>query len=267
MRTPAHRVGPLLKQWREQRRLSQLDLAGEAGISTRHLSFVETGRAQPSREVLLLLSEVLEVPVRSRNELLTAAGYAPAYRETALDAPELTDVRRALEFVLRQQNPYPVIVVDRLWNVIMTNEAMGALLGRLLGAEAAQIAGPPNAMRLVFHPHGLRPAIVNWEATASALIQWLHRDVLRTGDADIRGLIDEVLSYPDVPRKWRMLNVEASTAPFLAIQFRKDNTEWRFFTILASLGTPYDVTLHELRIECFLPADAATDEALRRLQM
>ena len=252
-------MGTLLKQWRERRRMSQLGLALEAEISTRHLSFLETGRAQPSRDMVLLLSQVLEVPLRGRNELLTAAGYAPIYRETALDAPEMAQVRRALQFMLRQQEPYPAMVLDRYWNVLMTNGAMDRVLGVLLGPEAAEVGGPPNAMRLTFHPRGLRPAIVNWQPTAAALIQWLHRDLLRTGDAETRRLLDELLSYPDVPRQWRTLDLDASTAPFLAIEFRRGNARLSFFTILASLGTPYDITLHELRIECFFPADEATE--------
>ncbi|MGH7346681.1 MAG: helix-turn-helix domain-containing protein, partial [Candidatus Rokuibacteriota bacterium] len=258
-------VGRLLKQWRERRRMSQLGLALEAEISTRHLSFLETGRTQPSREMLLLLSRVLEVPLRSRNELLIAAGYAPVYRETGLDAPEMAQVKQALGFMLRQQEPLPAMVLDRHWNILMTNEAMGKMMGLFLDPAASAALGPPNAMRLSYHPQALRPYIVNWEATAAAFIQWLHRDLLRTGDDETRRLLDELLSYPDVPRQWQLLDLDASTAPFLAIELRKGDVGFSFFTVLASLGTPYDITLHELRIECFFAADAATDEALRRL--
>ena len=258
-------VGRLLKQWRDRRRVSQLDLAGEAGISTRHLSFVETGRSQPSRDMILRLCRVLEVPPRSRNELLTAAGYAPIYRETALDAPELAQARRALEFMLRQQEPYPALVLDRHWNILISNEAMNRVIGLFLDPAALAAAGAPNALRLSYHPQGLRPFIVNWEATAAAFIQWLQRDLLRAEDAETRRLLDELLSYPNVPRHWRTLDLDASTAPFLAIELRKGDVRLSFFTILASLGTPYDITLHELRIECFFPADEATEEALRRL--
>lgn len=245
--------------------MSQLGLALEAEVSTRHLSFLESGRAQPSRDMVLLLSRVLEVPARGRNELLTAAGYAPIYRETALDAPGMAQARRALEFMLRQQEPYPAMVLDRHWNILMTNDAMGRVMGLFLDAAAMAAAGSPNAMRLSYHPQGLRPFIVNWDATAAAFIQWLHRDLLRTGDAETRRLLDELLSYPDVPRQWRTLDLDASTVPFLAIELRKGDVRFSFFTILASLGTPYDITLHELRVECFFPADEATAEALRRL--
>jgi transcriptional regulator with XRE-family HTH domain len=258
-------VGRLLKQWRERRRMSQLGLALEAEISTRHLSFLETGRTQPSREMVLLLSRVLEVPLRSRNDLLTAAGYAPVYRETGLDAPEMTQVKQALGFMLRQQEPLPAMVLDRHWNILMTNDAMGKVMGLFLDPAATAELGPANAMRLSYHPKALRPYIVNWEATAAAFIQWLHRDLLRTGDAETRKLLDELLSYPDVPKQWQLLDLDASTAPFLAIELKKGDVRFNFFTVLASLGTPYDITLHELRIECFFAADAATDAALRRL--
>jgi transcriptional regulator with XRE-family HTH domain len=264
-RAPVNPVGRLLKQWRERRRMSQLGVALEAEISARHLSFLETGRAQPSRDMLMLLSRVLEVPLRSRNDLLTAAGYAAIYRETALDAPELAQVRRALDFMLRQQEPNPAMVLDRHWNILMTNEAMGRVMGCFLDADAAASVGPANAMRLSYHPRGLRPFIANWEATAADFIQWLHRDLLRTGDAETRQLLEELLSYPDVPQQWRTLDLDASTAPFLAMELRKDDVRFSFFTVLASLGTPYDITLHELRIECFFPADDSTEAALRRL--
>jgi len=258
-------VGRLLKQWRERRRMSQLGLALEAEISTRHLSFLETGRTQPSREMVLLLARVLEVPLRGRNELLTAAGYAPVYRETGLDAPEMAQVKQALGFMLRQQEPFPAMVLDRHWNILLTNDAMGKVMGLFLDPAATAALGPANAMRLSYHPKALRPYIVNWESTAAAFIQWLHRDLLRTGDAETRRLLDELLSYPDVPKQWQLLDLDASTAPFLAIELKKGDVRFSFFTLLASLGTPYDITLHELRVECFFAADAATDAALRRL--
>jgi transcriptional regulator with XRE-family HTH domain len=245
--------------------MSQLALATEAAISSRHLSFVETGRGHPSREMVLLLAGVLDVPPRARNDLLAAAGYAPVYRESGLDAPEMAQFRRALDFMLRQQEPYPAIVLDRHWNIVLANDGAGRLMGLLLDPGAADAVGP-NALRLICHPHALRPRIVNWEATATALIQWVHRDLLRSGDPETRHLLDELLAYPDVPRNWRTLDLDAPTAPFLAIDMRRGDTHLRFFTTLTTLGTPYDITLHELRIESFFPADDATDVALRRLQ-
>ncbi len=258
--------GRLLRQWRTRRRASQLDLALEAGISSRHVSFVETGRSQPSREMVLLLARVLDVPLRDRNGLLTAAGYAPVYRETDLEAPAMAQMRRALDFMLRQQEPYPALVLDRHWNVLRVNEGSARVQKAFLDPAAVAALRRPNAMRLMFHPRAFRPYIVNWEATAASLIQWLHRDSLSGfADDETRGLLQELLSYPDVPRRWQTLDLEASTAPFLPIEFRKDELDLRYFTTLTSLGTPYDITLHELRIEAFFPADEATEKASWRL--
>jgi transcriptional regulator with XRE-family HTH domain len=258
--------GQLLRQWRERRHLSQLALAVEAEISARHLSFVETGRSRPSRDMVLLLARVLDVPPRARNELLTAAGYAPTYRERGLDAPEMAQVSRALGFMLHQQEPYPALVVDGHWNILMSNEGTRRLVALFLDAEALDAVGPPNAIRLTYHPRGLRPFIVNWEETAAALIQWLHRDLVRgVGDGETRRLLDELLSYPDVPRQWRMLDVDASPAPFLAVELTKDDVHLRFFSTLTTLGVPYDITLQELRVECFFPADPASEAIMRDL--
>lgn len=259
-------LGLLLRQWRERRRMSQLALALEAEISSRHLSFVETGRSRPSREMVLLLAEVLDVPPRSRNDLLAAAGYAPIYRESDLDSPEMAQFRRALDFLLRQQEPYPAIVLDRYWNVLLANKGTDRFMGLFLDPDSGAELGPPNAMRLICHPQALRPSIVNWEATAAALIQWLHRDLLRSADAGLQLLLDELLAYPDVPRNWRTLDLDAPTAPFLTIEMQKGETHLKFFTTLTTLGTPYDITLHELRIESFFPADDATETILRSLQ-
>lgn len=258
-------IGTLIKQWRERRKMSQQALALEAGVSARHLSFVETGRARPNRALLLSLARSLDIPLRARNELLTAAGFAPIYRETSLDVPALAQVRRAVDFMLRQQEPYPAIVLDRHWNIVKSNAAMGRLTSLFLSPQEAAEAGAPNIMHLTYHPKGLRSWIVNWEETASAYIQWLHRDLLRIGDDKTAALLDALLSYPDIPRKWLSLDLDASTEPFLAMEFRKGNVNLRFFTTIASLGTPYDITLQELRIESFFPADAATDRVLRGL--
>ena len=258
--------GRLLRQWRARRRMSQLDLAVEAGVSSRHVSFIETGRTQPSREMVLLLADVLDMPLRNRNDLLMVAGYAPIYRETGLDAPTMAQARRALDFLLRQQEPYPALVLDRHWNVLKVNEGSARVQAYFLDPVAVAELGPPNAMRLMFHPRAFRPYIVNWEATAASLIQWLHRDMVNGfADAETHGLLQELLSYPDVPRHWRTLDLDASTAPFLPIQFRKAELDLRFFTTLTSLSSPHDITLQELRIESFFPADEATEEGVRRL--
>lgn len=258
--------GQLLRQWRRRRHLSQLALAVEAEVSSRHVSFIETGRAQPSREMVVLLAEVLDVPLRDRNELLVAAGYAPLYRETSLDAPAMAQLHRALEFILRQQEPYPTLVLDRHWNVLEVNEGCARVQAYFLDPVAVTELGRPNAMRLIFHPKAFRPYIVNWEATAASLIQWLHRDALNGfEDTTTRVLLEELLSYPDVPRQWRMRDPSASLVPFLAIHFRKHELDLQFFTTLTNLGTPHDITLQELRVESFFPADEATEASLRRL--
>ena len=258
--------GELLRRWRERRRLSQLDLATDAEISTRHLSFIETGRAQPSREMVLLLARALDMPLRDRNDLLVAAGYAPIYRESGLNAPVMAQARRALDFILRQQEPYPALVLDRHWNVLEVNEASARFQSHFLDPKAVAELGPPNAMRLMFHARALRPHIVNWEAAAASLIQWLHRDVVSGfGGAQARELLDELLAYPDVPRHWRTLDLDASLAPFLPIEFHKGDLTLRYFTTLTTLGTPHDITLQELRIESFFPADEATEAISRTL--
>jgi transcriptional regulator with XRE-family HTH domain len=262
---PESAFGRLLRDWRSRRRVSQLDLAVEAGVSSRHVSFIETGRAQPSREMVLTLAGVLDVPLRDRNDLLTAAGYAAMYRATDLEAPAMDQARRALDFMLRQQEPYPAIVVDRSWTLLKANGGAVRLVETFADPSAAS-EWNGNAMRLMFHPRGLRPHIVNWEAMAAALIQWLHRDVRSgLGGAETRRLLDELLAYPGVPPRWRTLDLDVSTAPFLAIEFRKGDLNLRYFSTLTSLGTPHDITLQELRVEAFFPADVETEEASRRL--
>src|SRR5262249_14545668 len=261
---PATPGGRPTRQWRERRRLSQLTVALDAEISARHLSFLETGRANPSREMVLLLARVLEVPPRGRNELLLAAGYAPVYHERGLDAPEMAQVRRALEFTLRQQEPYPALVVDGRWNILMSNEGSSRLMGLFLDPAEAAALGPPNALRLFYHPRGMRPFIVNWQATAGALIQWLHRDMLR-GHPETARLLDELLSYPDVPKAWRTLDLHAPAAPFLAVDRAKDDLHLTFFSTLTSLGVPYDITLDAPGVECSSPADEGSEALMRRL--
>lgn len=265
--TAAPRFGDVLRQWRSLRRMSQLTLATEAEISSRHLSFLETGRAQPSREMVLLLASVLDVPLRDQNVMLAAAGYAPIYRETALGAPELEQVRRALGFMLRQQEPFPALVVDHHWNLLMQNDGARRVFAPFLDpAAVAQVPGPPNVVRMTFHPGGLRRYIVNWEALAGPLIQQIHREAVGgIPDETTRRLLDEILGYPGVPPGWRVPDARAQSAPFLPMVLRKDDLVLRFFTTIATLGTPQDVTLQELRVECFFPADEATDERVRRL--
>jgi hypothetical protein len=179
----------------------------------------------------------------------------------------MEQARRALDFMLRQQEPYPAIVVDRSWTLLKANNGAVRLVETFADPSAAS-EWNGNAMRLMFHPRGLRPHIVNWEAMAAALIQWLHRDVRSgLGGAETRRLLDELLTYPGVPQRWRTLDLDVSTAPFLAIEFRKGDLHLRFFSTLTSLGTPHDITLQELRVEAFFPADAETEETARRLAL
>jgi transcriptional regulator with XRE-family HTH domain len=261
------RFGEVLRHWRLARRMSQLALAAEAEISSRHLSFLETGRAQPSREMVLRLAGVLDVPLRDQNGLLVAAGYAPVYRETALGAPEMSQVRQALGFMLARQEPYPALVVDRHWNLLMQNNGARRMFGLFLDPAAfARVPGPPNVVRTTFHPQGLRPCIENWESLAGPLIQQIHREAVGgIPDDGTRRLLDEVLAYPGVPARWRTPDTTARSAPLLPIALRKGELAVRFFTTIATLGTPQDVTLQELRIECFFPEDEATEQVVRRL--
>ncbi len=255
--------GSLLRRWRAARALSQLTLATEAGISTRHLSFLETGRAQPSREMVQLLAGMLDVPLGDRNALLVSAGYAPAYGERPLTAPELEPVRRALQFTLRQQEPFPALVVDGEWNIVMRNE--GARIFDLFNDPDCRGENVPNVMRTVFHPRGLRRYIVNWEELAECLVHSLHRQVAATGSDIIVRLRDELLAYPGVPSRWSVPDPTVTMPPLVAMQLRKDDLSLTFFSMITTLGTPRDITLQQLKIECFFPADAATEQLARRL--
>ena len=255
--------GSLLRRWRAARTMSQLTLATEAGISTRHLSFLETGRAQPSREMVQLLAGMLDVPLGDRNALLVSAGYAPAYGERPLTAPELEPVRRALQFTLRQQEPFPALVVDGEWNIVMRNE--GARIFDLFNDPDCHGENVPNVMRTVFHPRGLRRYIVNWEELAECLVHSLHRQVAATGSDIIVRLRDELLAYPGVPSRWSVPDPTVTMPPLVAMQLRKDDLSLTFFSMITTMGTPRDVTLQQLKIECFFPADAATEQLARRL--
>lgn len=258
-------VGRLLKHWRGVRRCSQLDLALQANVSARHVSFIETGRAKPSREMVLQLADVLDVPLREQNAMLTAAGYAVQYHETGLDEPAMDEIRSALEQLLAAMEPAGAIVVDRHWDVLMTNTAMARIQGLLFG-EAPAADGSVNAYRLAMHPQGLRPFIVNWEETARHLIHRLHREALGEGPGGhIQALLDEVLGYPDVPREWATPDLERPAGPVLPLHLRKDEVDLRLFTTITTFGTAQDVTLQELRIETFHPVDQPTAEVLRSL--
>jgi transcriptional regulator with XRE-family HTH domain len=256
--------GTVLRRWRTARAMSQLTLATEAGISSRHLSFLETGRAQPSREMVQLLAGMLDIPLGDRNALLVSAGYAPAFGERPLSAPDLEPVRRALQFTLRQQEPYPALVVDGEWNIVMRNEGATRIFD-LFTEPDCDGDDVPNVMRAVFHPDALRRYIVNWEELAECLVNSLHRQVAATGSESMSRLRDELLSYPGIPARWTVPNPSVTMPPLVSMHLRKGNLSLSFFSMITTLGTPRDVTLQQLKIVCFFPADAATEQAARRL--
>ncbi|QXC59861.1 helix-turn-helix domain-containing protein [Aquihabitans sp. G128] len=257
--TPA--VGELLRDWRRRRRLSQLDLSVEAAVSSRHLSFVETGRSKPSRELVLHLAEELEVPLRERNTLLLAAGYAPAYPEHALDADVMAPAREALDAILAGHAPYPAIIVDGRWNLVSANEPALAILAE--GVSPALLAPPINAMRVSLHPDGLAPRIANLAGYGAHLLTRLQRQALLSGDPGLTELHDELASYPGVERATSAA-VEPADLLFSPLRLRSEGQELLLFSTLATFGTALDITLSELAIESFFPGDAATRDALRR---
>lgn len=208
--------------------------------------------------MILLLASVLDVPLRERNLLLLAAGFAPVYKETHLDAPELQGVRVALDAILRQQEPFPAVVMNRHWDVLMGNSAASCFFGFLLGDLPSEPA--MNVVRMMFDPRGLRPYIVNWAATAEALVGRVHREAVgRVEDEGTVKLLEEIFSYPDVPRIWRRPNPGAATLPIVPVSFSKGERTFNFFSTVTTLGTPQDITLQEIRIECFFPVDPETE--------
>lgn len=267
LRSSESAFGRLLQRWRRVRGKSQLDLAMTADVSPRHVSFVETGRSTPSRQMVVTLASALDIPLRERNALLVAAGYAPVYRETRLDAPELEPARRALDLILRHQEPYPAVVMNRHWDILTTNDAAQDFFSFLLGPPGPGTASPPNVVRLMFHPQGLRPHVTNWEEIAESLVQRVHREsVGGVADEQTAALLGEVLAYPGVPERWRSPDPALPLSPFLPVSFFKDGYRLRFFSTVTTLGTPQDVTLEELRVECFYPADTETERQAARLR-
>jgi transcriptional regulator with XRE-family HTH domain len=262
-------VGPLLRRWREARHLSQLDLALEAEVSSRHISFLETGRAEPSRAMLLMLANVLDVPLRERNFLLLAAGFAPLYSETGLDDSRMEPVRTAVEIILKNNEPRSAYAHDRHWNIVMANHAfirfLTIVLGtRPIGLEPLQVAATPrlNVLRLVFDPGSVRKLIVNWETIAKSLLNEAYRRLAWARDDALKNLITEILSYPGVPERWREPDLEAPRDLILPTELNLNGTIARMFSTITTVATPNDVTLQDLHIEAFYPADAATEKLL-----
>lgn len=244
--------------------MSQLDLALEADVSPRHVCFIETGRAKPSRSMVLQLADALTVPLRERNASLLAAGFAPMFSESHLDAPQLASVRAALDAILRQQEPFPAVLMNRSWDIIGANGAANRFFELMLDGRTPE--GPPNVLRLMFDPLGLRPSVTNWEDVARSLIVRLHREAIE-GVLEPKGkeLLERILQFPGVPRQWRAPDVGEALLPIIPVCFRSGRQDFRFFSTVTVLGTPQDITLQEIRIECFFPADEETRTAVIRL--
>lgn len=259
------------RYWRKQRGLSQLDLSLASDVSQRHISFLESGRSKPSREMVLQLATILEIPFREQNHLLTAAGFAPVFTETDLSAPDLAPVRQALDFMLRQQEPYPAMVMDQYWNQIESNQAAQHLIAFLLDdlsvlQPCLNAAGQINLVQATLHPEILRPLITNWEDVASHLIRRIHRETLADGKNEIsQQLFATLMEYPDVAQIWQSKAAELWQVPILTANFKKAQWQFKFFSTIATLGTPNDITLQELRIECMFPADEETALNMQRL--
>jgi transcriptional regulator with XRE-family HTH domain len=244
-----HELGGLLRYWRQQRGKSQLDLSLDSGISQRHISFVESGRSVPSREILQTLSQSLDIPLRERNALLLASGYAPIYQESALDAPEMTVVAKAVGRVLTQHEPHPALVMDRYWNVLKTNEAAPRFFGGFI--DLALWPRPRNLLRLMFDPQGLRPFIEGWEAVAAGLLERVHREAVgRVLDEKTIALLNELKRYPGVEGLKRS---GGNQGPVLPITFVKDEERSSYFSLITTVGTPQWISAQELRIECMFP--------------
>jgi transcriptional regulator with XRE-family HTH domain len=258
-RTKAHHIGDHLREWRQRRHLSQLDLAGDAEISARHLSFVETGRAAPSREMVLKLAERLEVPLRERNVLLVAAGFAPAFPQRSLDDPALKSARAAIDLVLKAHEPNPALAYDRHWNLVTANRMVAPLLA---GIPERLLGQPFNILRLAFHPEALAARTVNLAEWCGHLLERLHRQCEVTADPELLKLYQELKAYP-IPARSAPLSADNVAIP---LKLRSEGGEvLSFFSTTMVFGTPVDITLQELALETFFPADDLTAERMRQI--
>jgi transcriptional regulator with XRE-family HTH domain len=260
-KAPQGDLGNLLRYWRDVRGVSQLDLSLEAGVSQRQISFIESGRSVPGRETLLTLAQTLDVPLRERNALLLAAGYAPVYSEAPWNAQEMHSVIRALERMVRQHEPFPAIVLDRHWNVLMTNDAAPRFFNCFI--DMASREGPRNMLHLMFDPQGMRPFVDDWETVSRSLLQRVYREsVGRVIDDGTARLLDELLAYPDAPRDWKTCHTPsaAPAMPVIPLGFVSEGVVLRYFSMVTSVGVPQNVAAQELRLECMFPADDETEE-------
>ncbi|MFI5011947.1 MAG: helix-turn-helix domain-containing protein [Hyphomicrobiales bacterium] len=250
-----------LRWWREHRGFSQLALAGRTDISQRHLSFLELGRASPSRRMVDRLATALDIPLRQHNALLLTAGFAPEWRQRDLAAPDLAEVASALDYMLARQEPYPAVVVDRHWNLLKSNAGAVRLVEFLVGPIAP--GTPINLADALVAPNVLRPHLVNWAEVVRHFIRSVEADAAADGLIETTALLERLMGYKGVRKALSLGSNNADTGPVLAMHFRKQDASLRLFTTIATLGTPQDVTLQELRIECFFPMDDATAKLLR----
>ncbi|WP_037479882.1 helix-turn-helix domain-containing protein [Sphingomonas sp. PAMC 26617] len=250
-------LGDLLREWRSIRGRSQLDVSLEADISQRHLSFIESGRSAPGRDKLVNIAEALDVPLRERNVLLLAAGYAPLYPEGAWDAPQMKIITKAVARMLKVQEPYPAVLMDRHWNVLAANDALPRFFGRFV--DMAARAGPRNLLHLMFDPFGMRPFIRDWERTSASLIDRVRREAVgRVIDPKTRELLDALLAYSGM-QDGRGFRGASADLPMIPLGFEKDGVTLNYFSMVSTIGTPTTVAAQELRVECMFPADEETE--------
>lgn len=259
-------LGDLLRYWRGVRGVSQLDLSLESSISQRQISFIESGRSVPGRHTILSLAQTLDVPLRERNALLLAAGYAPVYSDAQWNAQEMDSVVRALQRVVRQHEPFPAMVMDRQWNVLMTNDAAPRFFNHFIDMTARK--GPRNMLHLIFDPLGMRPFMADWDNVARTLLQRVYREsVGRVIDDNTKRLLDELLAYPGAPRDWKAHHASSATPtmPVIPLGFLSEGVVLRYFSMVTSVGTPQSIAAQELRLECMFPADEATEARHQQL--
>jgi transcriptional regulator with XRE-family HTH domain len=259
-------LGELLRYWRGTRGKSQIELSLDTGVSQRHLSFIESGRSAPSRQTLMNIAQGLEVPFRDRNHLLLAAGFAPIYGEDAWNADEMKSVNTALERVLRQHEPFPAVVMDRYWNVFMTNASAPRFFNTFIDLEARP--KPRNLLHLMFDPAGLRPFIAHWDRTAKSLIQRAHREsVGHVIDERTRDLLTTLMAYPEVEDALKLTDaaIPEPMLPMIPLSFLRDGRTLNYFSMVTTVGAPQTIATQELRIECMYPADDQTDVQHRAL--
>jgi transcriptional regulator with XRE-family HTH domain len=254
---PANELGVLLRHWRDLRGRSQFDLSLDTGVSQRHISFIESGRSAPSRQTLLDIAQALDIPLRDRNPLLLAAGFAPIYSDGAWNAPEMQSITGALGRMLRQHEPFPAMVMDRYWDVLMTNQSAPRFFNCFIDMAARK--SPRNMLHLMFDPQAMRPFVANWEEVAKSLLERVYREsVGRVIDERTRQLLAALLAYPDVKTDWKMPKAP-SAMPVIPIGFVRDGKVLNYFSMVTTVGTPQTIAAQELRIECMFPADEATE--------